>query len=65
MEPWQQEQLWQLQLERHAQNRQQCHCCDRPIQTELYLDLSPFGLESLACESCVEKNLHTTDYKYK
>ena len=60
MEPWQQEQLWQLQLERHAQNRQRCQCCDRPIQTELYLDLSPFGLQALACERCVEEHMRAT-----
>ena len=62
VEPWQQEQLWQLQLENKALHRPRCHCCDKPIKTELCLDLSPFGLQALACESCVENNMHTTAY---
>jgi ribosomal protein L34E len=60
MEPWQQEQLWQLQLERQAQKQPRCHCCEKPIQTDLYLDLSPFGLQALACERCVEEHMRAT-----
>lgn len=53
MEPWQQEALRQ---ERPLAFRR-CQCCGRPIQSEWYLDLEPFGLLAAACEGCVERNL--------
>lgn len=58
MEPWQQEALRQLQADRRRRLRPQCHCCDRPIDTERFLDLEPFGIGAMVCEECVEENMH-------
>ena len=37
-----------------------CACCSKHILGETYLDLSPFGLNGVACEACVENNTATT-----
>ena len=55
MEPWQQEALHRLQLERKP--RPLCRCCGEPIETELCLDLEPFGIRAVACEDCVNRQL--------
>lgn len=52
MEPWQEEAL------RKRRGKAHCRCCDEPVDTEQYLDLSPFGLQAVACERCVYKHLH-------
>lgn len=38
-----------------------CQCCGLPIVTEKYLDLAPFGLSGLSCQTCFEKHSHYTD----
>lgn len=58
MEPWQQEALEQQRLERKRQGYPRCRCCDEPITTEYYLDLTPFGLNAKACEACTDANTH-------
>lgn len=37
-----------------------CECCGERILSEKYLDLSPFGLNGVACERCVENNTFAT-----
>lgn len=37
-----------------------CECCGEHIQSESYLDLSPFGLNGVACERCVDRNTAST-----
>lgn len=54
MEPWQQEAL------RRRPVKLRCRCCDEPVNTEQYLDLTPFGLQAVACERCVYHNLKLT-----
>lgn len=54
MEPWQEEAL--LHLGRRP--KPMCQCCGREILTECYLDLAPFGLSGMACESCVSHHTH-------
>ena len=61
MEPWQEEQLYQMALEIRRQRRPRCVCCDEPVATECYLDLAPFGLMGVACENCVDSNLAETE----
>lgn len=39
-----------------------CQCCDSPITTEQYLDLEPFGVKALACESCVKTHSRWNDF---
>lgn len=60
MEPWQQEMLRQLRLDRRRAMRPRCRCCSRPILSEQYLDLEPFGLQAMVCEECVAANLRYT-----
>lgn len=36
-----------------------CKGCGERILTESYLDLSPFGVNGVACERCVDR--HTAD----
>ncbi len=50
MEPWEEEQLWQWQGERQRLPR--CHCCEKPITTERYMELAEFGLNARVCEIC-------------
>lgn len=39
-----------------------CECCGEHILTERYLDLSPFGINGVVCERCVDRNTaDTTD----
>ena len=40
--------------------RPRCERCEKPILSETYLDLSPFGLNGLVCERCVNANTHAT-----
>ena len=47
MEPWQQELLNRARAER--QPRLMCQCCGEAVETELYLDLEPFGIRAAAC----------------
>ena len=61
MEPWQEEQLYQMALELRRQRRPWCVCCDEPIGTASYLDLTAFGLAGVACENCVDQNLGCTE----
>lgn len=37
-----------------------CECCGEHILSECYLDLSPFGLNGIACERCVKNNTLAT-----
>jgi hypothetical protein len=57
MKPWQQEAL------RHAGRRPKpiCQCCDQPVETELWLDLSPFGINGVGCERCVYRHFKQTE----
>ena len=41
--------------------RPRCVCCNEPILSETYLDLSPFGLDGVVCERCVDRHTHDTD----
>ena len=61
MEPWQEEQLYQMALEVRRQRRPRCGCCGEPVGSPMYLDLAPFGLQGVACENCVESNLAETE----
>lgn len=56
MESWQQEALRQ-----RSTRMGWCQCCGRPIQSEWYLDLAPFGLAAAACEGCVERHMHSNE----
>lgn len=57
MEPWQEEDLRQLRLAARRARLPRCACCDEHIPTERFLDLSPFGLNAVACENCLEDAL--------
>lgn len=57
MEIWQQEAL----SRRRPPALGLCQCCGEPVQTEQYLDLRPFGLQAVACERCVDRNLHSSE----
>lgn len=57
MEPWEQEQLRQLQFTARRMKMPRCQCCDGRIWTERYLELAPFGLQGYACARCVEANM--------
>lgn len=35
-----------------------CECCGERLLGERYLDLSHFGLNGYACESCVDSHTH-------
>lgn len=59
MEPWQQEALLQQRYARHPGKL--CQCCDAPVETERYLDLSAFGLAGVVCERCVCLHYRYTD----
>ena len=37
-----------------------CEGCGERILTENYLDLSPFGINGVACERCVDRNTAAT-----
>lgn len=52
--PWRQEALLQ---HRRAKNPI-CQCCGEEILTECYLDLEPFGILAVACETCVSRHTH-------
>lgn len=54
MEPWQLEQLRQIRLAARRARFPRCACCDEPVPTERFLDLRVFGLNAVACETCVE-----------
>ena len=60
MEPWQQEALHQLQIDRRREERPRCHRCEEPILSEQYLDLEPFGIGAMVCEECVAENMRFT-----
>lgn len=38
-----------------------CACCEKPILSETYLDIEPFGLSGYICESCVSDHTHSTE----
>ena len=59
MEPWQQELLYRARAEQLP--RLMCQCCGEAVETELYLDLEPFGIRAVACERCVERNWYPTE----
>ena len=60
MEPWQEEDLRQLRMDRRKAALPRCHCCEKPIESGQFLDLEPFGIGSVVCEACVEENTHET-----
>lgn len=64
MEPWQEERLQQLLLDKKKKLRPGCHCCGEPVDTELFLDLGPFGIRAYGCENCVRIHMHSTDYEF-
>lgn len=37
-----------------------CQRCGQHILSEKYLDLSPFGINGVACERCVDRNMEYT-----
>jgi hypothetical protein len=37
--------------------RPRCECCNEPLTTDNFLDLSDFGLNGLVCEKCVDRNM--------
>ena len=61
MEPWLQEELRQIHLAARRARLPRCACCGEPIPTERFLDLRPFGLGAVACETCVEENFSYTE----
>ena len=61
MEPWQLEELRQIQLAAKRARLPRCACCDEPIGTERFLDLRAFGLNAVACETCVEDGFRYTE----
>ena len=61
MEPWQEEDLRQLRLAARRLRLPRCACCDEPVATEVFLDLTPFGLQGVACERCVGVHTGCTD----
>ena len=58
MEPWQEEDLRQLRVDRRRAALTRCHCCDKAMDDGAYLDLEPFGLSGIVCEECVGDNTH-------
>lgn len=60
MEPWQQEVLHQLQIDRRREERPRCYCCEEPILSERFLDLDAMGIEAKVCEECVAENMRFT-----
>lgn len=60
MEPWQQQAQHAFHQERLQQRLPRCQCCERPVTTEFYLDLEPFGIRAVACEQCVMRHLGVT-----
>ena len=38
--------------------RPKCEYCGFPITGETYLDLTPFGIPGVACETCTSENTH-------
>ena len=61
MEPWREEMRHYEALEARRRRYPTCVCCQEPIRTEYYLDLSAFGLAGYACEACVEENTGYTE----
>ncbi len=61
MEPWVEEQMRQMGLERERDKLPRCVCCGEPVVSERYLDLDSFGLKGVGCEGCVEKAMEYTD----
>ena len=57
MKPWQQEAL----LQAHRRPRAICRCCNQPVETELWLDLSAFGMDAVGCERCVYRHFKQTE----
>ncbi len=53
---WQEEMLLQ---QRRQRNRLWCQCCEEPVETEMYLDLEPFGIHAVACQRCIAANLYS------
>jgi hypothetical protein len=37
--------------------RPRCECCNEPLTTDNFLDLSDFGLNGVVCEKCVDRNM--------
>ena len=54
-------QLRDLAYTARVMRRPRCVCCEEPILSETYLDLSAFGLNEVVCERCVDKHTHDTD----
>ena len=61
MEIWQEEELYQMALEVRRQRRPRCVCCGEPVASQMCLDLSAFGLHGVACEDCIDGNLHNAE----
>ena len=55
MEPWVEEEMRQMRLERERDKLPRCVCCNQPVVSERYLELEGFGLKGVGCEGCVEK----------
>ena len=53
-------QLRDLAYTARFMRRPRCVCCEEPILSETYFDLSPFGLNEVVCERCVDKHTHDT-----
>ena len=62
MEPWVEEEMRQLRLERARGRMMRCVCCGEAVDTERFLNLERFGLKAVGCERCVEKEMEFTDY---
>ena len=63
MEPWEEEIAWQWQNAQLQDRLPRCHCCERPITTERYLELSAFGLNARVCEDCAKGCYRETVYE--
>ena len=61
MEPWVEEELHQMRLERERARLRRCVCCGEAVMSERYLDLEGFGLKGVGCERCVEKAMEYND----
>ena len=53
-------QLRDLAYTARVMRRPRCVCCEEPILSETYLDLSNFGLDGVACERCVDQHTCNT-----
>lgn len=42
----------QMVWERRLERREKCFCCGEAVESEVFLDLEPFGVKGVVCEGC-------------